>query len=121
VFAGGIIAAALFQLGALAAFVGLYGIPLGASSERPSVSYFALNLGCSALAAVTGGWVTARLARQRPLAHVGTLALVLAAVVLWGFTRPPSQWPGWYPPALALVAVAGTLAGGFLRRSRAAR
>jgi hypothetical protein len=118
VLAGGVVAAVLFQVGAVSAFVGLYGIPLGASAGPPTVGYFVLNLGFAGIAALAGGWLTARLARQWPLAHVGVLALVLAAVALWGFTGPASQWPPWYPPALALVALAGTLAGALLRSGR---
>lgn len=112
VLAGGAVAAALFQVGAAVAFVVLYGIPLGASPGRPTVSYFVLNLGFAGIAAIAGGRLTARLARQRRRTHVGALALVLAAVALWGFSRPGSQWPGWYPPVLALVGLGGTLAGG---------
>lgn len=119
VLAGGLVAAVLFQVGAVVAFVGLYGIPLGASPGPPGSGYFAINLGFAALAAVAAGWVTARLAGPRPLAPVGALAVVLAAVVSWGFTKPASQWPGWYPPVLALVGLVGALAGGILRGGRA--
>jgi hypothetical protein len=114
--AGGLLAAVLFQVGAVVALVALYGIPLGASSGPPTVGYFVLNLGFAGIAAGAGGWLTARLARRRPLSHVGVLSLVLAVLVLWGFTRPASQWPEWYPPVLALIGVVGTLAGGFMRR-----
>lgn len=114
--AGVVIAAVLFQVGAAVAFVVLYGIPLGASPGRPTVGYFVLNLGFAAIAAVAGGRLTARLARHRPLIHVGTLSLLLAGLVLWGFSRPTSQWPRWYAPVAALVGVVGALAGGVIRR-----
>jgi hypothetical protein len=116
--AGGAVAAVLFQVGAAVAFVVLYGIPLGASPGRPTVGYFVLNLGFAGIAAIAGGRLTACLARQRRRTHVGALALVLAAMALWGFSRPASQWPGWYPPVLALVGLIGTLAGGLHRRGR---
>ena len=119
VLVGGAVAAVLFQVGAAVAFVVLYGIPLGASPGRPTVGYFVLNLGFAGIAAIVGGRLTARLARQGSRTHVGALALVLAAIALWGFSRPASQWPGWYPPVLALVGVAGTLAGGLPRRAGA--
>lgn len=121
VLAGGLVTAVLFQVGTVAAFVGLYGIPLGASPGPPTAGYFVLNLGFAGIAAVAGGWVTARIARQRSLAHVATLALLLAALVLWGFSQPTSQWPRWYPPTLAVVGMAGTLLGGVLRGGRAAQ
>jgi hypothetical protein len=116
VLAGAVVAAVLFQVGAAVAFVTLYGIPLGASPGRPTVGYFVLNLGFAGIAAMAGGWVTARLARQRRRIYVGALALVLAAMALWGFSQPASQWPGWYPSVLALVGLVGTLAGGLHRR-----
>jgi hypothetical protein len=116
VLAGGAVAAVLFQVGAAVAFVVLYGIPLGASPGRPTVSYFVLNLGFAGLAAIAGGRLTASLARQGRRIYVGALALVLAAMALWGFSQPASQWPGWYPPVLALIGLVGTLAGGLYRR-----
>ena len=118
ILAGGAVAAVLFQLGAAFAFVVLYGIPLGASPEPPGARYFLMNLGFAGLAAVCGGRLTASIARRERPTHVGALALVLAAVALLGFSRPGSQWPAWYPPVVALVGLAGTLAGGFSRQSR---
>jgi hypothetical protein len=118
VLAGGLVATVLFQVGAVIAFVSLYGIPLGASPGPPGVRYFAMNLGFAALAAMVAGWVTARVARPRPRPAVGALAVVLAAVALWGFTKPASQWPRWYPVALGGIAVAGTVLGGVLRLRR---
>jgi hypothetical protein len=116
VLAGGAVAAILFQVGAAVAFVVLYGIPLGASPGAPTVGYFVLNLGFAGIAAIAGGRLTASLAPHRRRTNVGTLALVLAAVALWGFSQPASQWPGWYPPILALVGLVGTLVGGLYRR-----
>jgi hypothetical protein len=116
VIAGGAVAAVLFQVGAAVAFVVLYGIPLGASPGPPSVSYFVLNLGFAAIAAIAGGRLTASLARQGRQTPVAALSLLLAAVALWGFSQPGSQWPGWYPPILALVGLVGTLTGGLYQR-----
>ena len=115
VLAGGAIAALLFQVGAAVAFVLLYGIPLGASPGAPSVNYFVLNLGFAGIAAIAGGRLTASLAARRRSFNVGVLALVLAAVALWGFSQPASQWPSWYPPLLALVGLVGALVGGLYR------
>jgi hypothetical protein len=115
--AGGVVATVLFQVGAVIAFVGLYGIPLGTTVGSPTAHYFVLNLGFAGIAALTAGWLTARIARRRPVAHAGILGVVLAAVVLWGFNQPASQWPSWYPLVLALVGVAGTLAGALTPRS----
>jgi hypothetical protein len=121
VLAGGAVAAVLFQVGAAVAFVVLHGIPLGASPGRLTVGYFVLNLAFAGIAAIAGGRLTARLARQRRRTHVGALALLLAAMALWGFSRPASQWPGWYPPVLALVGLVGTVAGGLPQSGRGKR
>jgi hypothetical protein len=118
VLAGGIVAVVLFQLGAIIAFVTLYGIPLGASPGPPSAGYFAANLGFAAIAAVVGGWVTARFAQPRPLVATGFLAVILAVIAVSAFSKPGSQWSAWFPPVLALIALAGTLAGGLLRVGR---
>jgi uncharacterized membrane protein YfcA len=88
----------------------------GASPGAPTVSDFVLNRGFAGIAAIAGARLTASLARQGHRTHVGALALVLAAMALWGFSQPASQWPGWYPPILALVGLLGTLVGGLYRR-----
>jgi hypothetical protein len=116
VIAGGAVAAVLFQVGAAVAFIVLYGIPLGASPGPPGVGYFALNLGFAGVAAFAGGWITSRIARQRSRAPVAAVGVALAVLALWGFSRPASQWPGWYPPVLAFVALVGTYSGGVARR-----
>jgi hypothetical protein len=118
VVAGAAVAAILFQVGAVVAFVVLYGIPLGSAAGQPSAGYFVLNLGFAGIAAIAGGRLTASLARKRRRTHIGALALVLAVTALWGFSRPASHWPGWYPPVLAVVALVGTLAGGLSRGGR---
>lgn len=112
VLAGAALAAVMFQAGAAVAFVVLYGIPLGASPGPPTTSYFVLNLGFAGIAAVAGGRLTARLAREGHRIPVCALALMLAAAALWGFSQPTSQWPGWYPPIVALVGLIGALTGG---------
>ena len=100
------------------ALVGLYGMPLGLRAEGPpTVSYFVLNLGFAAIAAIVAGRVTGSLARHRRWTHIVALGLGLAAIALWGFSGPASQWPAWYPPILALVGLVGTLAGGLHRRA----
>lgn len=115
VLAGLFVATVLFQLGAVVALLVTDGIPLGASPGPPGADYFALNLGFALLAAIAAGWVVGRISRSRGRWVALVLGAVLAVIVLRGFTKPASQWPGWYPPVLALVAVAGTLAGAALR------
>jgi hypothetical protein len=119
VLVGGLVATVLYWLGAVVAFVGIYGIPLGASPGPTGPAYYTINLGFAALAAVVAGWVAAYLARSAHLGPVGVLAVSLAGVALWGFTKPASHWPEWYAPVLALIGLTGALAGGVLRAGRA--
>ena len=116
ILAGGAVAVVLFQVGAAVAFVVLHGIPLGASPGPPGVAYFALNLGFAGVAAFAGGRLTCRVARQRCRLCVTALGVALAALALWSFSRPTSQWPEWYPPVLAFVALLGTYLGAAARR-----
>jgi hypothetical protein len=113
VLAGGLTGAALYQLGAVIALVVLYGIPLGSSPEPPGVPYYILNLSFAALAAGAAGLVTARLARPDPRAAIALVAVILAGVSLWGFTRPASQWPAWYAPVLAMIALTAVGIAGY--------
>lgn len=113
--AGWLTTAVLYVLGTAALFVAAHGIPLGASPGPPGAGDLAANLVLAVLAAGAGGWVAARVAGRRAVALA--LAIVLAAGALWGFSKPESQWPGWYPLALAVLGTAGAVAGGRLARS----
>lgn len=80
--------------------------------------YLAANLGISLAAAVLGGWLASRLdvpGGWRPV--LGTTLLVLVMSV--ANQAVPRSSSGalvvWYPWALAVIGVAGTLAGGWLR------
>ena len=78
------------------------------------------NLGVAAVGAVIGGWLAARAAPGFPYAHAAALAALVAVIALpsaTGASRGPH--PGWYPAALALVAVLGVLLGGKLRAAAA--
>jgi hypothetical protein len=120
VAAGAAVAAGLFQVGAIVALVQVFGLPLGASRGPPSIGYYVLTLGFAVVAAALGGYVSGRLARPHSRGAVVALALLAAVGALWGFSRPASQWPAWYPATLALVGAAGTLLGGRLGARRAA-
>jgi peptidoglycan/LPS O-acetylase OafA/YrhL len=72
---------------------------------------------------VLGGYVTARLAPRRPMAHVvwlgviGTVVATAGAAATWN--AGPGFGPRWYPVLLVLTALPCVWAGGLLRvRSR---
>jgi hypothetical protein len=64
---------------------------------------------------VLGGWLTARLAPARPMAHawalglVGTLAAAAGAAATWN--AGPALGPRWYPLALVVTGLPSVLAG----------
>jgi hypothetical protein len=74
----------------------------------------------STLAAIMGGWITARLAGRAEMLHAAALAAVMAVMTLRVMMgdRPEGQ-PGWYAPTVGALGVAGMLAGGWLRASAA--
>jgi hypothetical protein len=78
------------------------------------------NLAVTGVGAVIGGWLTARAAPGFPYAHAAALAALVAVIALPSATGPPlASQPGWYPAAIALIAVLGVLLGGKLRAAAA--
>jgi peptidoglycan/LPS O-acetylase OafA/YrhL len=74
---------------------------------------------------VAGGYVTARLAPGRPMAHalalgiVGLFAAVAGTVATWN--KGPEFGPKWYPLALVVLAIPCVLFGGKLAQHATAR
>ena len=70
---------------------------------------------------IAGGYLTARLAPDRPMRHVlilggiGTAAALIGAVGTWN----ANLGPHWYPLALVVTAMPAVWAGGWLRARRA--
>ncbi len=68
---------------------------------------------------VAGGYITARLAPDRPMQHalvlgvVGVALSTVGAVATWG--RGPAFGPAWYPLSLVALAMPQCWAGGRLR------
>jgi hypothetical protein len=66
---------------------------------------------------IAGGYLTARLAPSRPLAHavalgiVGIVAAAAGAAATWNIQPPPG--PHWYPLALVATALPCTWIGGW--------
>ncbi len=75
---------------------------------------YALALAYRTLFTVAGGYITARLAPRRPLAHavvlgvIGIVAGTAGAVAMWELGDQ------WYPIALVLLALPSTWLGGWL-------
>ena len=89
-----------------------------------STALFALATAYRTIYTVAGGYITARLARDRPMAHVwalgiiGLFAAVAGTVATWN--AGPEFGPKWYPLALVALALPSVRAGGrFARRTAA--
>jgi hypothetical protein len=85
-----------------------------------SNALFALATGYRTIYTVAGGYITARLAGDRPMAHVwalgiiGLLAALAGTVATWN--AGPEFGPKWYPLALVALALPSVWAGGKLAR-----
>lgn len=89
-------------------------------------AYIISNFVYSFGAAVLGGWVTARMAPQSPVAHSGALAFVVLLFALGdlmakGASEAAAGQPSWYGWSVALTGALGALAGGWLRTRQAQR
>jgi hypothetical protein len=88
-------------------------MPLG------SRGYMAANLTSSVLAALAGGFTTARMIGPRSLPHVLALAGIVAAFGIGSALAGTGQ-PGWYAWVIPVVGVVGVLAGGHIGARRGA-
>ena len=83
--------------------------------------YIVASLAISALVAVLGGWLTARIAGRAEMRHAGALAAVFAGLTLMAVAAgPPPGQLAWYGPVVGALGVAGVLAGGWLRSAAVA-
>lgn len=90
-----------------------------APEMRPA--YLAANVAVSAMGAVMGGWLAARIGAFAPFTHAAVLAAIVAVLsVATMLDAPAAGQPRWYPIALSTIVVAGVLLGGKLRAAAAA-
>ena len=86
---------------------------------RPmSNALFALATAYRTVYTVAGGYITARLAPNKPMGHVWTLGVIglLAAIAGTAATwnKGPEFGPKWYPVALVVLAIPSVWLGGKL-------
>ncbi len=83
---------------------------------------FALATAYRTIFTIGGGYITARLAPNRPMAHawivaiIGLLAEITGTVATWD--KGPEFGPKWYPIALVVLAIPSVLLGGKLAARR---
>ena len=86
--------------------------------EALPLTYFAAILVISAMGAMLGGWVTARMSPSRELAHVLALSVLVILMSVPGLLEYGPSYdvqPGWYRWGLPLFGVGGALLGGWMR------
>jgi len=87
-------------------------------ATEPPRTYLVVNIAYSLLAAVAGGYLTARIARRAPLAHAGALAMVIVtigAATMSGGPQGAASVFGW---GIVGLGVIGSLAGGVVRAAQ---
>ena len=92
--------------------------PLG---QPMSGSLFVLALAYRIVYGIAGGYVTARLAPDKPVKHavvLGVIGFVLSTVgALATWNRGPEFGPHWYPISLIVIAIPSAWIGGKLVRN----
>jgi peptidoglycan/LPS O-acetylase OafA/YrhL len=82
-------------------------------------SLWLLAIGYRTVDGITGGYVVARLAPDRPVAHalaLGVIGVLLSAgAVVATWSKGPEFGPKWYPLTLVAIALPCALIGGLLR------
>ena len=85
-----------------------------------STSLWQLAIGYRTIDGITGGYIAARLAPDRPVTHalvLGLIGLVLStAGVVATWNKGPEFGPKWYPLTLVCIALPCALIGGLLRQ-----
>jgi peptidoglycan/LPS O-acetylase OafA/YrhL len=90
-----------------------------------SNALFALATAYRTIYTVAGGYITARLAANKPMGHVwtlgviGLLAAIAGTVATWD--KGPEFGPKWYPLALVVLAIPCVWLGGKLAQRAIAR
>jgi hypothetical protein len=84
-----------------------------------STSLWLLAVAYRMIDGTIGGYVVARLAPDRPIAHaliLGIIGLLLSSAGAFAtWNQGPEFGPRWYPLALVVVSLPCALLGGFLR------
>jgi hypothetical protein len=84
-----------------------------------ATSLWLVAIGYRMIDGTIGGYIAARLAPDRPMAHalaLGIIGFVLSiAGVVATWNKGPEFGPKWYPLALVVVSLPCALLGGFLR------
>lgn len=118
VVAGALVAAAGYWIAAVVALLLMHGLPLGSPGGPPATSDVSVHLVFAAVAGFSGGIVALRVAGYKPRLHAFATGALLAAFMFLGFSKPASNWPGWFPHGMALAFGGGAVIAGRFRVRR---
>lgn len=92
----------------------------GAAMPAPTPRYLVMNIALSLVAAILGGWITARIASRAVNGHLIALCLVIVlmgVVSAFGSGSGSSVQPAWYKFVIPLVGIAGVGLSAMLTQS----
>jgi hypothetical protein len=89
--------------------------PRFADNSQPQLIYKLFNLASSAVFAMTGGYVTACIARGNPLVHTLALAMVVLLLSALSALQLKGTVPVAYQLTLTMLTPLAVLSGGMLR------
>jgi hypothetical protein len=110
VLSGCVVAIVAYWGGAVVAFVGMHGIPLGSAGGPPTANDISVHLALGCAASYLGARLAIRLGRTSPHLHAGAVGLLLAINAVAGFGKAASQWPPWFGVTMATASVVGAVA-----------
>ena len=86
---------------------------MGLKSGQPTPGYLVFNVAYSFFAAGAGGFVTALIARVKPVEHAGVLAGIMLVMGVVSYMHYRGTQPGWYQGMMVVVpplcAIGGAL------------
>jgi hypothetical protein len=88
---------------------------------QPTPGYLKINFACTMLAALAAGWLTARLAGYRPMAHGLALAMTMVLLGMVALMKPTPTQPWSYQFLLAAVPPFAVLLGSWIAARRMAK
>ena len=107
----GVVAAAVaYWVGAVIAFLAMHGIPLGSPGGPPTRGDLVAHLVIALIASLAGAATASRILGSRSWPVPMIVGVLLAIGALLGFSRPASNWPPWFPVAMATACLAGAFA-----------
>lgn len=86
-----------------------------AESYATSMNYFLVSLTCTILAAVIGGYLTARIAGSHEFPHVAAVGFLMIAMSMISMRQAGETRPGWYEISVAGCGPLSAMIGAALR------